>query len=64
LFKITATYVSRNICRQSGTHYISTKGIDRVTVMKVCVNVLPYIFITQLSAPNDTKRCNSSTREL
>lgn len=56
MLKITATYISRNICRKSGTHCISTKDIDRVTVIKVCVNFLPYyIFITQFSAPNVTQ---------
>jgi hypothetical protein len=49
VFKLTATYVSRNVCRKSGTHYISTKDIDYVRAIKVCVN---YIFIAQFSTPN------------
>lgn len=64
MFKITATYVSRNSSRKSGTHYISTKDIGRVRVIEACVNFLPYyIFITQFSAPNVTQNVATAVRE-
>jgi len=64
MFKNTATYVSRNICSKSGTHYISTKDIDRFRVTKICVDFLPYYtFITQFSAPNMTQNVAAVVRE-